>query len=85
MEPKNTHEAMLIELLDECLRCLGEHLESVQIIGSFVNDNGETERVTRGAGNWYARIGMAQEFLEMDAAQTTAFELSKILPPMDED
>ena len=82
---ENTHETMLVGLLDQCLEILSEHLESVQIIGSFVNDGGETERVTRGVGNWYARIGMAQEFLEMDAAATTAFELSKILPPMEEE
>lgn len=79
-----SHDEMLVELMDRCLRDLGEHFDSVQLIGSFVTDDGQTQRVTRGIGNWYARIGMAQEFLEMDAAQTTAYELKKVLPVNEE-
>lgn len=75
-----SHDEMLVELMDRCLRDLGEHFDSVQLIGSFVDDEGQTHRVTRGVGNWYSRIGMAMEFIEMDAAQTTAYELKKVLP-----
>ncbi len=80
-----SHDDMLVELMDRCLRDLGEHFESVQILGSFVSDDGNTRSVSRGVGNWYSRIGVAQEFLEMDQARTTAYELRKVLPGNEED
>jgi hypothetical protein len=74
-----SHAAMLNGKMDDMLRELGEHFEAIQIMGSFVDEDGHTVRVTRGVGNWYARQGVAREFLDMDAAQTTAYELSKVL------
>lgn len=76
----------LMARMDVLLAELGEHFDSLQIIGSFVGDDGHTQRVTRGIGNWYARVGAAREFIEMDQAQTTAFELSKMMTfhPADE-
>ncbi len=84
MEPENTHEKFLEGLMDQCLEILGEYFDAAQILCSYVDDDGQTCRATRGKGNWYARCGMAQEFLEMDAAQTTAFELKKVLPSQDD-
>lgn len=68
-------------MMDGMLRELGEHFEAIQILGTFVDDDGHTVRVTRGVGNWYARQGLAREFLDMDAAVTTANELSRVIHP----
>lgn len=72
-------------LMDKMLAELGEHFEAIQILGTFVDDDGHTARASRGVGNWYARQGLAREFLDMDAAQTTAYELSQVInrPPED--
>ena len=74
----------LVARMDVLLAELMEHFDALQIIGSVVGDDGCTTRVTRGVGNWYARIGGAREFIEMDQAQTTAFELSKVMGPEDD-
>jgi len=79
------HAEMLNGLLDEKLREISEYFDAVQILGTFVDDDGDTVRVTRGFGNWYARQGVAREFLDMDAAQTTAYEIAKVLPGRDDD
>lgn len=75
----------LVARMDVLLAELMEHFDALQIIGSVVGDDGRTIRVARGAGNWYARLGGAREFIEMDQAQTTAFELSKVICSEDDD
>jgi hypothetical protein len=63
---------------------LGEHAEAVQVMVSWTDNNG-THRVFHGCGNWYARQGMAHEFIECDKAQTNAVEIaSKLEPPPDD-
>jgi hypothetical protein len=65
--------------INETLRELNEHFEAVQILATWVDDDGMTCRASLGVGNWYARQGLAREFLEMDAAATTAHELAKVI------
>ena len=65
------------------MRILGEHFDHVQVLVSW-NEQGTTQRLFEGGGNWYARQGMAHEFIKCDDAQTNAFELNKILPKPDE-
>lgn len=55
---------------------LSEHFGAVQIMGTFLTSNGNTVCVKRGAGDYYARQGMAQEFIEVDRART-ACEVKK--------
>lgn len=62
-------------LLEEMAARLGEHFDAVQILVSW-NEYGLTNCAKRGVGNWYARQGMAQEFIDQDQAQTLAREVS---------
>lgn len=48
---------------------LREHCDSVQIHASIVEDN-QTKGIHRGCGDWYARQGLAREFIEQDQAET---------------
>jgi hypothetical protein len=81
-----THEEMLAEKVRGILSELAEHFDAIQILGTYVQDDGMTARVSMGTGNWYARQGVAREFLDMDAAVTTAHEIGKVLPrPADDD
>lgn len=81
-----THEEMLAQKIQGILADLGEHFDAIQILGTYVQDDGHTARVSMGIGNWYARQGVAREFLDMDAAVTTAHEIGKVLPrPNDDD
>lgn len=82
-QEESTYLDHLVTKLDAMLAELGEHFDCVQILGSYMGDDGNTNRVTRGIGNWYARQGVAREFLEMDAAQTTAYEIAKAIPRVD--
>lgn len=69
----------LDELLLETVRKLGEHFDAVQIHASTVGDNGKTTRFSQGIGNWYARQGMAQEFINEDKAADQARLIAKAI------
>lgn len=63
---------------------LSEHVEHVQVMVSW-NEEALTHRVFYGSGNWYARQGLAHEFIQKDIAQTNADEIaSKLEKPDDE-
>lgn len=62
-------------LCNEAARSLSEHAENVQIMVTW-NEEGLTHRYFVGAGNWYARVGLASEFLNQDFAQTNAKEIA---------
>jgi hypothetical protein len=64
---------------------LGEHFAAVQIMVSYPADGGGTWSTKRGCGDWYARIGLAHEFIAQDQAETQANELSSKINPPDED
>lgn len=63
---------------------LMEHFDSVQVLVSVCTDRG-TESVFLGGGNWFARQGMAHDFITKDRAHTEASELSKVLPRQGEE
>lgn len=65
---------------------LMEHFDAVQILVSSTAQCGGTESVFQGAGNWFARQGMAHDFINRDQADTNAIRIAdKIQPPPDED
>jgi hypothetical protein len=57
---------------------LFEHFDSVQILVSKTGLEGTTS-VKRGLGNWYARQGMAHEFISDDKARSQAEEIRMAL------
>jgi len=61
---------------------LGEHFDAVQILITW-NEEGRSICVKRGAGNWYARQGMAHEFINSDIAQDAAIQIAEKLNPPD--
>lgn len=64
---------------------LSEFFDTVQILVSNTTDIG-TEHVFLGCGNWFARQGMAHDFINKDRAQTEAHELAGVIrPPEEED
>jgi len=72
------------ELVSRITAQLHEHFEAVQILVSW-NEEGESKAFNHGAGSWYARIGMAREFLIFDEAHIKARELGKIIKPSDDE
>jgi hypothetical protein len=72
------------ELLDNCLAKLSEHFDHVQILATW-DDSESTMTLERGAGNWYARQGMAQAFINRDQAQDHASQLAKAIKPQEGD
>jgi len=69
----------ITELINKTASDLGEHFDAVQILVSW-NDNGQTTASYSGCGNWYARQGMAHEFINSDVAQENARQMKGILP-----
>ena len=51
----------------KAIALLSEHFDAGQILLTFQED-GYTRRCVMGFGNFYARIGMAREFIEDDRA-----------------
>lgn len=71
-------------VVDLALHNLFEHFDQVQILVSRVAEEGGTERYFLGAGNWYARKGMAQAFLDRDNQLESASEIAKKLKDSDQ-
>lgn len=65
MAPNSREE--LERIVDDSLARLAEHFEVVEIFASRVEPDG-TRCIKRGMGNWYARQGMAQEFIGLTRA-----------------
>lgn len=57
--------------VDRIAQDLAEHFDAVQILASHCEADG-TMCMKRGRGNWYARQGMAQEFIQSNEAETNA-------------
>lgn len=54
------------EMLSKHSAMLAEHFDSVLLLTSRLNPDGTTTMHVDGSGNWYARVGMAREFLIQD-------------------
>ena len=66
------NKKMISGVVKKCLDVLSKHMDSVQIMGTWVNEHDETEIISYGTGNWYARQGMATELVNTDSAETLA-------------
>lgn len=66
------------KLLEETAAKIGEHFDVVQILVSWSHE-GQTSSIKRGVGNWYARQGMAHEFINEDVAQDNALAIAQRL------
>lgn len=62
----------------KALSDVGEVVDSVQILATF-NEEGGTFIISKGAGNWYARQGMAHAFINSDQARENAIQLSEVI------
>lgn len=51
-------------LLDKHCAQLGEHFDTIQIFATRYDEGGNTINACYGAGNWYARLGQVQSWLE---------------------
>ena len=71
------------KILELAAARLGEHFDAVQILASW-NEDGTTKCSKRGVGNWYARQGMAHEFINDDIAQSQAAQIAEQLEPPEE-
>jgi len=67
----------LYDMLRRVAIQLGEHFNSVQVLATKVEPSGGTTLFRMGVGDWYARRGAAQEFIEKERAETFAAELKK--------
>lgn len=73
----------LVKKVDAAINVLREHFQHVQILVSWEAEDGtqNTYDIFRGKGNWYARVGMAREFLTRDVSHTQAHEIKEQLHP----
>lgn len=77
-------EALTQQVLDKALRELGEHFDAVQVLVTWC-EGGVTKSRHAGVGNWFARVGVARNFIERDQANDAADLLAeKINPPTDD-
>ena len=70
-------------ILEKALAQIGEHFDAVQILASW-NEEAMSMIAKRGTGNWYARQGMAHEFINSDIAQDAAYQIAERLNGPDE-
>lgn len=67
-----------IKLLDDMNAKLAEHFEATQILVTW-RDGEYTKSLCRGAGNFYARKALAEEFIADDIARGQAREIAQEL------
>lgn len=78
-----THEEAGV-MLTEFAAKIGEYFDAVQILASWTED-GCTYCQKRGTGNWYARVGMAHQFIDSDVAEETAIQIAERIKGDDPD
>lgn len=71
-------------ILDKVAAQLSEHFDAVQILTTWMDPEGQTLMLSRGRGNWYARLGMAREMITTDDSRNSAHHLKEVVRP-DED
>ena len=59
------------KFVDKALLELGDQFEAVQILVSWPDQAG-TKNIYAGCGNWFARRGMAEDFLTIEEARDMA-------------
>lgn len=74
----------LVKIVETAAAKLGEHYEAVQILVSGPLEGGGTRCLKRGVGNFYARQGMAHEFINEDMAAETGRSVAAHLESQDE-
>ena len=57
---------------------LGDHFDAVQIMASW-KEEGDTRYQYWGQGNWFARKGMAHQFLEEEHGRVIGHEVGKVI------
>lgn len=67
-------------IIAKAVHDLGEFFSEVQILVSRISPEG-TERYFLGEGNWFARKGMAQSFLDNDNQLESARKIANELHP----
>lgn len=73
-------------IVEKAVNELREFFPDVQVLVSWVDDDAhETREIFQGRGNWYARAGMANEFLNRDKGQTAAKEIADRLNQDEDD
>lgn len=70
----------------QLLRELTEHYPDacVQLLVCWTEED-QTKAFKTGIGNWYARQGMAHEFINSEIAEENARQLAEQIKPPDED
>ena len=70
-----------IALLESTVSMLGEHFDHLQIMVTWDEGRQEpiTRRLFRGGGNWYARLGLAHEFISEGEGDILADKINQ--PP----
>lgn len=71
-------------ICDEAAEKLGEHFDAAQIMVTW-SEEGQTHCYRTGTGNWYARQGMAHEFISSDIAQDTARQIANEIREEDDE
>jgi hypothetical protein len=74
----------LHQIVDSHIAQLLEHCDAVQILMTGPLDDTEgVWSLARGGGNWFARQGLAHQFINQDLAQEHARQIDMILPNED--
>lgn len=79
-----TNEARL-KVLERHVAELAEIYDSVQVMVTWLKPDGTTSSQKRGSGDWYARQGLAHEFIDENIAEDAAVHIARKLEPPDDE
>lgn len=73
-----------LKILERHVRELSEIYDAVQIVTTWVDEEGKTLGQKRGSGNWYARQQLCREFIEENINDDLSSSIAKKLDPPDD-
>lgn len=73
-----------IKVLEKHVSALSEIYDCVQVLATGLREDNTTFSHKRGSGNWYARKGLAHEFIEENIAEDAATQIARKLDPPDD-
>lgn len=69
MKSAPSNSKQVEKVVADAVGIIMEHCDAVQILAT-VQEGGQTFRIRNGRGNWYARVGLCREFVDIDRAQS---------------
>lgn len=72
-------------IIGKAVAVLTEHFDAAQLVVSYVDLDGNTHCRSVGFGNWFARVGMVEDFLQRATENASSPPMPRCIEEEDDD